>query len=101
VLFVSENWSNAHRENPYSLKAVKVDDEYQNLSNMHSAIGFRQKKSVSDSAFAEQVLDRYGSAIFTSGKFTFGQSVYDKVLANHSTLMSFKEYGMFRMDLYT
>jgi hypothetical protein len=22
VLFVSENWSNAHRENPYSLKAA-------------------------------------------------------------------------------
>jgi hypothetical protein len=29
VYFVTENWSNAHRENPYSLKAVKeVRQEY-------------------------------------------------------------------------
>jgi hypothetical protein len=27
VLFVSENRSNAHRENPYSLKAVNVESD--------------------------------------------------------------------------
>jgi hypothetical protein len=43
--------------------AIKVDEEYQKLSTMHSAIGFRQKKSISNFIFVEQVLDRYGSAI--------------------------------------
>jgi hypothetical protein len=72
--------------------AMKVDDEYQNLGALHSAIGYRQKKNSSDAAYADEVLDRYGSALFTNGKFIFGQSVYDKVLANYKTPMSFKEY---------
>jgi hypothetical protein len=72
--------------------AVKVDKEYQNLITVHSAAGFKQKKNISDAAFAEEVLDRYESAIFTSGKFVFGQSVYDKVLANYNHPMTFKEY---------
>jgi hypothetical protein len=72
--------------------AVKVDEEYQNLHTLHSAVAFKQKNTVSNSDFAEEVLDRYGSAIFTCGKFCFGQSIYDKVLTNYSTPMSFKEY---------
>jgi hypothetical protein len=72
--------------------AVKVDNEYHNLSTVHSAVGFKQKKSVNNAEFAKEVLDRYGSAIFTSGKFVFGQAVYDKVLLNYSTPMTFKEY---------
>jgi hypothetical protein len=64
-------------------RAIKVDEEYQNLSTMHSAVGFRQEKSVNNSVFAEQVLVHYGSAIYTSGKFAFGQTVYDRVLSNY------------------
>jgi hypothetical protein len=63
--------------------AIKVDEEYQNLGTLHSAIGYRQKKSVSDAKFADEVADRYGSAMFTSGKFTFGLSVYEKVLETY------------------
>jgi hypothetical protein len=48
--------------------------------------------TISNSDFVEEVLDRYGSAIFTCGKFCFGQSIYDKVLTNYLTPMSFKEY---------
>jgi hypothetical protein len=72
--------------------AVRVDEEYQNLGTLHSAVGFKQKKSVSDSKFADQVDDRYGSAIFTSGKFTFGQTVYDKILSSMSPPITFTEY---------
>jgi hypothetical protein len=60
--------------------AVKVDKEYQNLGTLHSAVGFRQKKTVNDIKYADEVADRYGSAIFTSGKFTFGLAVYEIVL---------------------
>jgi hypothetical protein len=72
--------------------AVKVDEEYHNLTAVHSAACFRQKKNVNNSAYADEVLDRYESAIFTSGKFVFGQTVYDRVLANYHTPMTFKEY---------
>jgi hypothetical protein len=66
--------------------------EYQNLTTLHSAIGFKQKKTISNSIFAEEVLDRYESAVFTSGNFVFGQSVYDKVLSNYSIPLTFNEY---------
>jgi hypothetical protein len=72
--------------------AVRVDEEYQNLGTLHSAVRFKQKKSVSDSKFADQVDDRYGLAIFTSGKFTFGQTVYDKVLSSMSPPITFTKY---------
>jgi hypothetical protein len=36
--------------------AMKVDVEYQNLDTLHSAIGFKQKKTISNSIFAEEVL---------------------------------------------
>jgi hypothetical protein len=72
--------------------AVKVDEEYHNLGSVHSAVGFKQKKNVSNSTFADQVLDRYESSIFTSGKFVFGQAVYDKVLSAYTKPMTFKEY---------
>jgi hypothetical protein len=72
--------------------AVKVDEEFKNLGTLHSAVGFRQVKSVADADYADEVLDRYESAIFTCGKFIFGQSVYDKVLKRYSTPMTFKEY---------
>jgi hypothetical protein len=61
-------------------------------NSLHSAIGFKQKKTISNSLFAEEVLDRYQSAVFTSGKFVFGQSVYDKVLSNYSTPLTFNKY---------
>jgi hypothetical protein len=38
--------------------AVKVDEEYQNLCTLHLAVGFKQKNTVSNSDFAEEVLDR-------------------------------------------
>jgi hypothetical protein len=72
--------------------AVKIDEEYQNLHTLHAAVGFKQEKSVSNSKFSHQVIDRYGSAIFTCGKFVFGQMSYDKVLSNLSTPITFAEY---------
>jgi hypothetical protein len=65
--------------------AVKVDEEFQNLCTLHSALGYKQKKAVSDVKFADQVADRYGSAVFTSGKFTFGVKIYEKVLETYPT----------------
>jgi hypothetical protein len=38
--------------------AVKVDEEYQYLCTLHSAVGFKQKNTISNSDFAEEVLDR-------------------------------------------
>jgi hypothetical protein len=70
--------------------AIKVDTEFQNLSTLQSAVGFRQKKNISNDKYAEEVADRYDSAIFTCGKFAFGQSVYDKVLAKYSTPMTLR-----------
>jgi hypothetical protein len=78
--------------------AVKVDQEYQNLITLHSAVGFLQENTVSNSIFAEEVLDRYESAVFTCGKFSFGRSIYDQVLANYSTPMTFKEYMLLNDD---
>jgi hypothetical protein len=72
--------------------AVKIDEEYQNLHTLHAAVGFKQEKSVSNSKFAHQVVDRYGSAIFTCGKFVFGQMTYDKVLSNLDTPITFVGY---------
>jgi hypothetical protein len=71
--------------------AFKVDSEFQNLSTLQSAVGFRQKKNISNDKYAEVVTDRYDSAIFTCGKFAFGQFVYDKVLNKCSTPMTFRE----------
>jgi hypothetical protein len=71
---------------------VKVDQEYQNLHTLHSAVGFKQQNNVDDSKFAKQVLDRHGSAIFTCGKFVFGQASYDKVLSNLPTPITFNDY---------
>jgi hypothetical protein len=65
--------------------AVKVDEEYQNLGTLHSACGFKQAGGVSNAKFADQVIDRYGSAIFTCGKLAFGRSVYDKVLSDYGS----------------
>jgi hypothetical protein len=72
--------------------AVNADQEYQNLHTLHAAVGFKQEKTVSNTKFADQVLDRYGSAISTRGKFTFGQVVYDKVLSRLKTPITFAEY---------
>jgi hypothetical protein len=72
--------------------AVKVDEEYHNLGSVHAAVCFRQKKSVSNAAYADEVLDRYESSIFTSGKFVFGQAVYDSVLSDLPTPKTFKQY---------
>jgi hypothetical protein len=72
--------------------AVKVDEEFKNLGTLHSAVGFKQINTVADSDYADEVLDRYESAIFTCGKFICGQSIYDKVLKSYSTPMTFKEY---------
>jgi hypothetical protein len=77
---------------------VKVDQEYQKLITLHSAVGFKQENNISNSVFAEEVLDRYKSALFTCGKFSFGRSIYDKVLANYSTPMTFEEYMLLNDD---
>jgi hypothetical protein len=72
--------------------SVKVDEEYQNLVTLHQALAFRQNKKTNNTTFGENVLSRYESAIFTCGKFAFGQSTYDSVLSNYSTPMTFAEY---------
>jgi hypothetical protein len=72
--------------------SVKVDDEYRNLKTLHQAISMRQNKKTSDTTFGENVLSRYESAIFTCGKFAFGQAAYDTVLSKYSTPMTFAEY---------
>jgi hypothetical protein len=72
--------------------AVNADQEYQNLHTLHAAVGFIQEKTVSNAKFANQVLDQYGSATFTCGKFTFGQIVYDKVLSKLKPPITFTEY---------
>jgi hypothetical protein len=72
--------------------AVNADQEYQNLHTLHAAVGFKQEMTVSNAKFANQVLDRYGLAIFTCGKFTFGQIVYDKVLSKLKPPITFTEY---------
>jgi hypothetical protein len=38
--------------------AIKVDQEYQNLSTLHSAVAYRQKKNVNDTKFTDEVADR-------------------------------------------
>jgi hypothetical protein len=53
--------------------AVKVDEEFKNLGTLHSAVGFKQINTVADADYADEVLDRYESAIFTCGKFICGQ----------------------------
>jgi hypothetical protein len=72
--------------------AVKVDEEYKNLCTLHSAVAYKQQKNATDTDYADEVLDRYELAIFTCGKIIGGQSIYDKVLTNYSTPMTFKEY---------
>jgi hypothetical protein len=72
--------------------SVKVDKEYQNLITLHSALAYKQKKSINNTTFGEDVLNQYELAIFTCGRFAFGQSTYDNVLANYSTPMTFDEY---------
>jgi hypothetical protein len=69
-----------------------VDGEFKNLCTLHSAAGYKQQKTVTDADYANEVLDRYESAIFTCGKFIGRQSIYNKVLANYCTPMTFKEY---------
>jgi hypothetical protein len=59
---------------------------------LYAAVGFKQEKTISNAKFANQVLKRYGSAIFTCGRFTFGQVVYDKVLAILTPPITFEEY---------
>jgi hypothetical protein len=62
------------------------------MYTLHSAVGFKQINTVADADYADEVLGRYESAIFTCGKFICGQSIYDKVLKSYSTPMTFKEY---------
>jgi hypothetical protein len=78
--------------------SVKVDEEYQNLNTLHAALGYRQKKSVNNTTFGEDLLNRYESAVFTCGKFAFGKSAYDSVLATYSTPMTFAEYILLSDD---
>jgi hypothetical protein len=72
--------------------SVKVDEEFQNLNTLHSAIAYLQKKGYNNTTFGEEVLSRYESAIFSWGKFSFGQSTYGHVLSTYSTPMTFAEY---------
>jgi hypothetical protein len=77
--------------------SVKVDKEYHNLSTLHSALGYRQKPTDNNHKFAKAVKDRYGSALFTMGKYAMcGTSVHKKVLETYPTStgspLSFDEY---------
>jgi hypothetical protein len=38
---------------------VKVDEEYKNLCTLHSAVGYKQQKTVTYADYADEVLDRY------------------------------------------
>jgi hypothetical protein len=77
---------------------VKFYGEYQNLITLHSALAYKQKKSINNTTFGEDILNRCESAVFTCGKFAFGQSAYDKVLAKYSTPMTFAEYMLLSDD---
>jgi hypothetical protein len=76
---------------------VKVDREYHNLSTLHSVLGYQQRPADNDHKFANAVADRYGSALFTMGKYAMcGTSVHEKVLETYPTSsgspLSFKQY---------
>jgi hypothetical protein len=76
---------------------VKVDREYHNLSTLHSVLGYQQRPADNDHKFAKAVADRYGSALFTMGKYAIcGTSVHEKVLETYPTSsgspMSFNDY---------
>ncbi|OEU10829.1 hypothetical protein FRACYDRAFT_246701 [Fragilariopsis cylindrus CCMP1102] len=71
---------------------VKVDQEFQNLHTLHAAIAFKQAANVDDSTFSKQVQDRYKSAIFTCGKFAFGEVSLEKVLSALPTPTTFTAY---------
>ncbi|OEU19788.1 hypothetical protein FRACYDRAFT_235849 [Fragilariopsis cylindrus CCMP1102] len=71
---------------------VKVDQEFQNLHTLHAAIAFKQAGSVDNSTFSKQVQDRYKSAIFTCGKFAFGQAAFEKVLSSALPPITFDAY---------
>jgi hypothetical protein len=77
---------------------VKADEEYQNLITLHQALSFRQNKKTNNTTFGKNALSRYESAIFTCGKYAFGQSTYDTVLSNYSTPMTFEEYMVLSKD---
>jgi hypothetical protein len=77
--------------------AIKVDQEYHNLSTLHSAIAYRQKKNTNDTKFADEVADRYDSVLFTSGQFAiYGVSPYENVLKTYPSTtgspLTFIEY---------
>jgi hypothetical protein len=77
--------------------AIKVDQEYHNLSTLHSAIAYRQKKGTNDTKFADEVGDRYDSALFTSGQFAIcGVLSYENVLKAYPSTsgspLTFVEY---------
>jgi hypothetical protein len=74
--------------------AIKVNQEYQNLSTLHLAVAYRQKKNVNDTKFADEVADRYESALFTSGRFTIcGASAHEFVLKTYPpSPLTFIEY---------
>jgi hypothetical protein len=68
------------------LKGVKVDREYHNLSTLHSVLGYQQRPVDNDHKFAKAVADRYGSALFTMGKYAMCEtSVHEKVLETYPT----------------
>jgi hypothetical protein len=76
---------------------IKVDKEYQNLSTLHSVIGYQQKPTGNNHKFAKAVADRYGSALFTMRKFAvYGTSIHEKVLETYPNSsvspLSFDEY---------
>ena len=71
---------------------VKVDQEFQNLHTLHAAIAFKQAGNVDNSTFSKQVQDRYKSAIFTCGKFAFGQAAFEKVLSSALPPITFDAY---------
>ena len=78
---------------------VKVDQEFQNLHTLHAAIAFKQAANVDDSTFSKQVQDRYKSAIFTCGRFAFGQASFDKVLLSTlPTPITFSAYMVLKPE---
>jgi hypothetical protein len=78
---------------------VKVDQEFQNLHTLHAAIAFKQAANVDDSTFSKQVQGRYKSAIFTCGRFAFGQASFDKVLLSTlPTPITFSAYMVLKPE---
>jgi hypothetical protein len=69
--------------------SVKVDEEYQNLITLHSALGYKQKKSVNNTTFGKEVLNRYEAG---SRSNLFFQNMPRRCTIPHDSPKFFKKF---------